>query len=144
MKMPGFTADVSVLPTSSHYRMGSASFTSSDSILPQLDSVIFQETYEEDGHTVRVTVTKSTAFDPDEVPSFFEGFGSGTELGVGKGKDSLESLLAKARRCRDQCFRVYNGKRLACAIDEDPRGCEYAAFDRYLDCYGECSPWWER
>jgi hypothetical protein len=136
MRMPGFNADVSLAPAVAHYRAHSSPFTPPGAVLPQLDENILFEADEEneDGTKTHVTVSVFTPFNPESEPAGFEGssWAGGEELSTGK--------WAKARECRERCRQKYNAKKLACAIDENPRDCEFKEFSDFLDCYGACAP----
>jgi hypothetical protein len=151
MKMPGFTASVSLTRAIGESRAEFAPFTSRSAVLPQMDAVVLDETYEENGTTTHVTVTVSTPFDPESVPEFFEAFGlsqkasrgeyifSGPgKAGIGEGAGTY--FRANRQRCRGECGRIYDEKKLACAAESNPSACEANAYWEYWDCYGLCSP----
>jgi hypothetical protein len=151
MKMPGFIADVSLGQAASQYRAGFHPFPSRGAVLPQMDAVVLDETYEEGGTTTHVKVTVFTPFDPNSVPAFFEAFGlseKGSSGAFGSSRSFEREIResagtytqAKTQRCIQECSRIYSEKKLACAAESDPRACEANAYWDYWDCYGLCSP----
>jgi hypothetical protein len=116
-----------------------------------MDAVVLDEIYEENGKKTHVTVTVSTPFDPEGAPEFFESFGlsqkasrgeyifSGPgKAGIGEGRGTY--FRAKRQQCMEECARIYEQKKLACAPENDPSTCLNNAYWEYWDCYGACSP----
>jgi hypothetical protein len=151
MKMPGFTAGMTLGPIASRYRARFDPRTSHGAVRPQMDAVVLDETYDEGGTTTHVTVTVSTPFDPDSVPEFFEAFGlsekasrgeyifSGPgKAGIGEGAGTYS--MARRQKCIKQCAGVYEEKKRACAGESNPQACQASAYWEYWDCYGLCLP----
>jgi hypothetical protein len=149
MKMPGFTAGMTLRPTASRHRPRFDPLASRSAVLPQMDAVVLDETYDEGGTTTHVTVTVSTPFEPESVPESFEAFGlsekasRGEHIFSGPGKAGIGEgaySTAKRQQCFNACAGVYEEKKRACAGESNPQTCQANAYWEFWDCYGSCSP----
>jgi hypothetical protein len=153
MTMPGFTAGVSLSPPVRHHRARFDPLAPNNAVVAQRDDdeVLYEADFYEDGKRTHVTVTRFTPFDPDSVPEFFEGFGpswkaSGADPGalIGEKREIREGggsrTAATRQQCIQECSRVYDAKKLACAADSNPSACRTNAYWDYWDCYGLCTP----
>jgi hypothetical protein len=134
MRMPGFTADVSLFATVGHYRAHYSPFTSHGAVLPEM---WIEVTYN----------TRDSWYVPDQGGYFEDGYLkvgtiSVSERGVpdGSGYIQSKSYADRIRRCEEECRRVYDAKKLACASASNPSACESTAYWEYWDCSGLCHP----
>lgn len=117
MKMPGFTAELSLGPAVGKYREHSSLFVSRGTVVTQMDSVVLEvDETDEGGGTTHVTVSVFTPFDPESEPAGFEGYGFSWASAGGRPGWAV-------KRCRERCDERANGRKLACALEEDVGGC---------------------
>jgi len=135
MRMPGFTADVSAFSTVGHYQARSSPLASHAAVFPQMwieyswDKktdiwyVSDQGGYFEDGYLKVGTISTSEGREPD-----------------GSGYIQSKAYADRIRRCEEECRRVYDAKKLACATARNRNTCLTNAYWDYWDCSGLCHP----
>jgi hypothetical protein len=133
--MPEFTADASVFGGVGRYGTESSPSTSLAAVLPQM--------------WIEVKYTaQDVAYVPERGGYFEDGYLKVGNISVsperpvpdGSGAPRSKAYADRIRRCEEECRRVYDAKKLACASATSPSVCANTAYWEYWDCSGLCHP----